>query len=123
MKPTPTLYERIGGDGGLEKMVDALYQRVLADPQLAHFFKNSTMVRQRTMQKEFMRAALGACTSYSGLELSWVHGKRGITVNHFNRFCQHMFDALKDLGVDMATVQEVANHMAVYKNDITGESY
>lgn len=123
MNNTPTLYERIGGETGLETMVAGLYARVLADPQLSPFFKNTTTERLKKMQQEFMRAALGATSSYSGLELSWVHGKRGITVHHFNLFCQHMFAALKEAGVDKATVQEVVGHMAVYKNDITGEAY
>lgn len=123
MEPTPSLFERIGGEAGLEKTVTRLYQRVLADPKLSPYFKDTSMERQRNMQRAFMRAALGASPAYSGLELSWVHGKRGITVQHFNLFCQHMFDALKDAGVDMATVQEVVNHMAIYKNDITGEAY
>ncbi len=123
MSTTPTLYDRIGGETGLEKMVAGLYQRVLADDQLSPFFQHTPMDRQRRMQHEFMRAALGAPSDYSGLALAWVHGKRGITPGHFNRFCQHMFEALAEAGVDHATIQEVVSHMAIYKNDITGESY
>ena len=123
MASTASLYDRIGGEPVLEQMVNDLYHRILADPELSHFFKSTPMERQRKMQKEFLRAALGQPSNYSGLALSYAHAKRGITVQHFNRFCQHMFEALSQLGIDDTTVQEVVSHMAIYKNDITGEAY
>ncbi|MBI1369431.1 MAG: group 1 truncated hemoglobin [Planctomycetes bacterium] len=119
----PTLYDRIGGEIGLEKMVDGLYERVLADPMLAPFFKDTPMDKQRRMQREFMAVALGAAAHHSDTSLAWAHAERGITFEHFNRFCQHMSESLKAMNIDDATVHEVLQHMALYKNAIIGESY
>jgi hemoglobin len=120
---TTTLYDRLGGESGLEEMLGEFYGRVLADPQLEPFFRLASMSRLRQMQREFFGAAVGGPQAYSGLSLSWVHAGRGIKTRHFTLFCQHLLDTLRDHGVSAADIQEVVHRVSVHKNDITGESY
>jgi hemoglobin len=118
-----TLYDRLGGESGLEDMLGEFYGRVLADPQLEPFFRLASMNKLRQMQREFFGAALGGPQAYSGLSLSWVHAGRGIKTSHFNLFCQHLLETLRDRGVASDDIQEVVHRISVHKNDITGESY
>ena len=37
----PTLFERLGGENKIAELVDDFYGRVLADPELKAFFKNT----------------------------------------------------------------------------------
>ena len=49
-----TLLERLGGKEALGAVVDKFYDIMLADPIVAHFFKNTDMTKQRHQQKAFL---------------------------------------------------------------------
>ena len=42
MKENITLYERLGGESGIESIVLAFYARILADPELGPFFRHAS---------------------------------------------------------------------------------
>ena len=46
-----TLYERIGGEATVARMMDSFYERVLADPELAPFFAGVSLQKVRSMQR------------------------------------------------------------------------
>ena len=121
--PMVTLYDRMGGEAGVAAMLDQFYARVLADPELAGFFKDASLDKLLRMQKEFFGAALGGPQSYGGLDLSWAHAGRGITSQHFNFYAQHLLATLESLGLPPDDVRETVHRISVHKNDITGEGY
>lgn len=121
--PSASLYERLGGEPGIEGLVRRFYDRVLADPQLAPFFTNTALEKLLVMQREFFGAALDGPQTYSGLALSWAHAGRGITTEHFNRYAQHLLAALEEIGVTTDDIREVVHRISVHKNDVTGEAY
>jgi Bacterial-like globin len=55
-----TIYEQLGGTAALESVVADFYVRVLADDELAGFFKRTNMARLKAKQVEFFAAALRA---------------------------------------------------------------
>jgi hemoglobin len=118
-----TLYERLGGESGIAGLVVRFYARVLADPQLAPFFQNTSLEKLMQMQREFFGAALDGPQSYSGQALSRAHVGRGITTDDFNRFSQHLAATLEEGGVQDDDLREVIHRIAVHKNDIIGEAY
>lgn len=118
-----TLYDRIGGEDGVAALLDQFYARVLADPELADFFNDTSIDKLLRMQREFFGAALGGPQSYGGLDLSWAHSGRGITSHHFNCYAQHLLATLETLGISADDVRETVHRIAVHKNDITGEGY
>jgi hemoglobin len=123
MMPEATLYERLGGEQGIEGLIQRFYARVLADPQLAPFFGNTAMEKLLVMQREFFGAALGGPQTYSGLALSWAHAGRGITSAHFNRYTQHLVATLEQIGIVPDDIREVMHRVSMHRNDITGEAY
>jgi hemoglobin len=54
-----TIYEQLGGTAALESVVADFYVRVLADDELAGFFKRTNMARLKAKQVEFSRPRLG----------------------------------------------------------------
>jgi hypothetical protein len=76
-----SIFERIGGDQMISEVIDEFYDRVLADPDLKPFFRNTSMDKLRRMQREFFSAALDGPITYSGKPLSHVHHGRGITIS------------------------------------------
>ena len=117
-----TLYERVGGEQGVEQLLGAFYRRVLGDPELAPFFEGVSMPRLERMQREFFGAALDGPVRYSGRSLAVVHAGRGIRVRHFARFVQHLLDALRGTGLDEDDVNEIIARVDTYADQITGET-
>lgn len=123
MSQTSSLYDRLGGDAGIESLVVAFYVRVLADPELAPFFRNTSIDKLHAMQHEFFAMALGGPVSYSGRPLAHVHHGRGITTKHFGRFVECLVQTLEDQGVSEAESAEVIDRINSYANEVTGTSY
>ncbi len=128
MKPpseneSPSLYERIGGATGLQAMLQGFYARVLSDHELKPFFEKTSIDKLLRMQQEFFGAALDGPPASSSMNLSHVHAGRGITSHHFNLFCQHMLETLRQLNLAEKDIMAVVHRVSVLKNDVTGEAY
>ena len=123
MDTPANLYERLGGSAAVEALVEAFYIRVLADPDLAPFFRDSSIERLRKMQTEFFNRALGGPVTYSGRPLAHVHHGLGITRHHFALFVGHLLETLKDCGCEDKETDEVIEHINTFANEITGTSY
>ena len=123
MSQTSSLYDRLGGDAGIESLVVAFYVRVLADPELAPFFRNTSIDKLHAMQHEFFAMALGGPVSYSGRPLAHVHHGRGIYLLPMKRRDECLGQTLEDQGVSEAESAEVIDRINSYANEVTGTSY
>ncbi len=119
---TRVLFERLGGASGVAGIVNEMYDRVLADPELAPFFSEASMDRLRTMQYHFLASAFDGPVEYSGAELTAIHANRGIKAKHFATFCGHFADVLEERGVAPRDVDDALGRLALYKDKITGDA-
>ena len=53
------LYDRLGGQDAISKVVDVFYEKVLADETVNKFFEETDMEKQRRHQSLFISWALG----------------------------------------------------------------
>lgn len=116
-----SLFERIGGEHIIAEVVDEFYDRVLADPELKPFFKNTSMDKLRCMQREFFSAALDGPITYTGKPLAHVHHGRGITKHHFTLFVNHLLDTLKYYEISDQEVADIISRINTYADEITGD--
>lgn len=123
MSITPTLYERLGGESAINALVVSFYVRVMKDPELAPFFRNTSIEKLHAMQREFFAMALGGPIAYSGRPLAHAHHGKGITIQHFARFVGHLVETLAELEISNADADEVIDRINGYANEITGTSY
>ena len=118
------LYERIGGEAGIERLVRVFYERVLADPELAPFFEHVPLDKLRAMQKEFFSEALGGPLFYSWRSLREVHAGKGIRRDHLRRFTGHLFEALEagkvEMGLTPQEVNAICSRIALEADEIGG---
>ena len=119
--PSLMLFERFGGAEGVAEIVRKMYDRILADPELAPFFKNVTMDRLHKMQFQFMASALDGPVDYTGAELTAIHRGRGITDHHFAKFCGHFADAAEEHGIGERDIDDALARLAMFKDKITGD--
>ena len=120
---TPSLYDRIGGEETIATLIPAFYVRVLADPDLAPFFKHTSLEKLHGMQREFFSMSTGGPIEYTGRPLAHVHHGMGITRQHFSKFANHLIDTLLDVGVSRADADEVIERINATANEIVGVSY
>lgn len=115
-----TPYERIGGADAVASLVDAFYERVLADEELAPFFENADMEQLREMQGMLFSTALGGPSTYEGRPIAHVHQGRGIRRAHFQRFVEHLFETLDDFDLDERDKREMIARINTYSSEILG---
>lgn len=121
-KPTAdSIYDRVGGYGALEVIVEDFYCRVLDDDHLSGFFAGTNMSRLKGKQVEFFAAALGGPEPYAGAPMKHVHKGRGITIHHFNLVAGHLKDSLTAAGVPEATIAEILAAIAPLAADIASD--
>ena len=117
-----TLYERIGGEANIEKMLTAFYQRVLSDPLLSPFFKDTSIDKLEKMQAAFFSIALGGPEPGKMPSLAAAHKGRGIESKHLTRFTELMVETLSEVGVAEEVAKEVYQRIATYSNYILGDA-
>jgi hemoglobin len=115
-----TLYERVGGEQVIVKLIHQFYDLVVADPELKPFFKDTPMDKLRRMQREFFSAALDGPITYTGKPLAHIHHGRGITKHHFALYVDHLLEILQGLEIDEQDVQDIISRINTYADEITG---
>ncbi len=119
--PEP-LFDALGGAENVAKIVDSMYDKVLADPVLSPFFASVDLGRLRKMQFEFIASALGGPVSYSGSELQSVHAKHSISAKHFAQFVGHLADAMAEHSATPEQIDEMLGKIAMYRDRIVGSA-
>jgi hemoglobin len=96
------LFDRLGGQVGIDAAVDLYYRKVLADERLAHFFVGVDMGRQRLKQTEFLTSAFGGPRRFDSADLAAANEpliEKGLDDGQFDALVGYLQDALGDLGV------------------------
>ncbi|WP_134701286.1 group 1 truncated hemoglobin [Ammoniphilus sp. YIM 78166] len=114
-----TLYEKVGGEEAIAKVVDYFYSElVLKDPTVSHFFENTDMEKQRRHQTKFISFALGGPNQYTGASMAKAHEGMNLQPEHFGAIAKHLHDALAHFGVPEADIDQALTHVATLKDDI-----
>ncbi|MDD9267355.1 group 1 truncated hemoglobin [Paenibacillus sp. GCM10023248] len=118
MDQTTTLYDKLGGEQAIGKVVDYFYELILADDTINDFFKNTDMEKQRKHQTKFISFALGGPNQYSGLSMAKAHTGMNLQPEHFQAVAGHLANALAHFGVPQSDIDQVIGHVAALKDDI-----
>ncbi|MEO0444868.1 MAG: group 1 truncated hemoglobin [Verrucomicrobiota bacterium] len=118
--PSPSLYDRIGGEPGIHSLIEAFYGRVRNDAELAPFFVDSDLETLQRMQREFFAVALDGPAQYTGRPLSHVHHSLSIRPSHLGTFVEHLLACLQDLQLDEDDIQGIIARINTYADDVIG---
>lgn len=113
-----TIYEMIGGEAAIDLAVDKFYDKVVEDPVVKDFFKNTNMKFQRKHQKNFLCFATGGPNNYMGKNMREAHKHMNLTDKHFNQIKLHLADTLKELEVSESLIDKVSNLVESLRQDI-----
>jgi hemoglobin len=101
-QPASSVYERIRHAGGLRRLVNNLYPRVLADPSLMRYFKHLDDERLKGLRWHMLTllaVVTGGPSKYQGRDLHEAHAELHITGEAFDRVTWHLQRTLQDLEV------------------------
>jgi len=115
---TDRLYDRLGGEDAISAVVDEFYDRVIADEQVAHYFEDVDMQKQRAHQAQFISSVAGGPVEYTGGEMKSVHDGMGIDHDDFDAIATHLNNALAEFDVDDDDREAVLEAFDSYRNAI-----
>ncbi len=102
-----TLYDKIGGQECIEKIVDDFYKFILADNSINHFFRNTDMEKQRRHQTAFISYALGGSKGYTGRSMEKAHAGLNIQPEHTDAILQHLSQAMNLHGLSAQDIDNI----------------
>jgi hemoglobin len=102
-----TGFEELGGHAAVKTVVTVFYNRVTADPALAHWFEDVDLSRLRAHQRAFVSMALGGPGMFSGRSLPEAHAGLGITDEAFDTMLAHLETALADIDASRETIGQL----------------
>lgn len=118
---TSSLLTELGGADGVNATVDDLYRRLLADPELAHYFWTVDLRRIRIHMADFLVAALDGPDRYAGRGLDIAHAELGITDEAFDATASHLLDALENRRVRPELLDSVLERIAPFRTMVVGD--
>jgi hemoglobin len=117
-----TLFEDLGGEPVLRRIIDRFVDRVFDDVMIGFFFRNAR--RERIKQKEYEHAAehLGAGTPYTGRPIDEAHRAHPIMGGQFARRSTILKETLEEFGVPEHVKQHWLAHIESLRPLVTGDS-
>ncbi|MFN6566056.1 group 1 truncated hemoglobin [Dendronalium sp. ChiSLP03b] len=94
-----TLYDKIGGQPTIEKVVDDLHKRILADGSVNQFFAKTDMAKQRGHFIAFLSQLLEGPKQYAGRPMDKTHAGMSVQPQHFDAVAKHLSEAMATIGV------------------------
>ncbi|ARK29008.1 group I truncated hemoglobin [Halalkalibacter krulwichiae] len=114
-----TLYEKVGGEDAIAKVVDYFYNElVLKDETVNQFFKETDMEKQRRHQTKFISFALGGPNQYSGKSMAKAHSGMNLQPAHFDAIAKHLHTALAHFGINEPDIDKAITKVASLREDI-----
>ena len=115
---TDTLYADMGGEAGMNKVVDVSVDNYLADDRIKAIFDQSNMDRIRAEFKvQFCQVAGGPCT-YTGHDMAAAHKGLHLTNANFNAVVEDLQAAMSTCNISFATQNRFLARLASYQHEV-----
>lgn len=114
------VYVALGGQAGIEGIVDDLLDVVVDDGRINFQFALANIVRLRSMLiTQFCSVSGGPCR-YDGLSMDEAHAGRGITTAQFNALVENLVLVMERRGVPVAAQNRLLRQLAPMHGDVVG---
>jgi hemoglobin len=118
-----TIYDEIGGAPAVTAVVDAFYERLVADPALMSYFGGRDMARLKAHQRSLVTVALGGTSEeYNGRMMHPAHAGLAITDEAFDKVLEHLLAVLTELGVPPVTAAKILAILQPLRTDVVQSS-
>ncbi len=108
----------MGGQAGIDRIVDASVDNYLADPRIKAIFDESNIDRLRAEFKvQFCMIANGPCT-YAGHSMEAAHKGLHLTNADFNAVVEDLQDAMDKVGLPFTTQNRFLARLAPMQHQV-----
>jgi hemoglobin len=113
-----TLFADMGGQAGIDRIVDASVDNYLADDRIKAIFDESNIDRLRAEFKvQFCQVAGGAC-DYKGHDMTAAHKGLHLTNANFNAVVEDLENAMDKVGLPSATQNRFLARLAPMQHQV-----
>lgn len=116
-----SLYQAFGGQAGLTRLMDDFVSRLLADPRMEPFFKDSELKElKQGLVAQFCEVAGGPCRR-EGKSMAKVHEAQDITRRDFNALVEVLQQAMDAQGIAFAAQNRMLALLAPMHREIVNK--
>lgn len=108
------LFQRIGGMKAIETIVSRLYERILVDERINHFFADTDMERLSELQKLWILCALGIEQGYSGRTIAQAHDRLGVGLDHLMLWLGHVVNIMERMEIETPVISDFGDMLLDY---------
>lgn len=106
------LYDDLGGQAGIEAIVEGLLFKLADDPRIGHHFADTDILRLREkLIEQICVEAAGPCT-YTGEDMRTAHAGRNITESDFNALVEDLVEVMEALDVPVVAQNRLLKRLA-----------
>ncbi len=113
-----SLYERLGGQAGIEAITEAMLVRSADDPRIRDDFAEADIVHLHASLSEHLCSLSGGPCTYRGRDMKAAHAGLGLTEADFNALVENLVDAMTERGVPIAARNELLAILAPMRGDV-----
>ena len=116
--PVTTLYDRLGGAGAVNAVVENFVGRAAADSRINGKFARTDVPRLKAMLVEQVSAATGGPVTYTGRGMRETHDGMGVTAGEFDALVGDLVATLNEFNVPAAEQGELLGILGPLRSDI-----
>lgn len=110
-----TLFEELGGEPVLRRIIDRFVDRLFEDMMIGFMFEKVSRERLKAMEYEFAASHLGGTVEYTGRPLAAAHRAHRIFDGQFSRRFTLLRETLEELDVPEAVREHWLAHTAALR--------
>lgn len=114
----PSLYQRLGGKGGLVVIVDGWLARAAADDRLSGAFDAATRDRIRPLLVEQLCELVGGPCRYTGRDMKTAHAGTRIDAAHYDAMLNALGRAMTEYRIPAVEQKALFDRLKPLRNDI-----
>ncbi len=115
-----SLYERLGTEAGVRKIVNDILDKNANNPLIGHYFRDIDMDKLKQLAFEFFSMGTGGPHSYTGRDMRTAHTGMHINEAEWATATDDTIWALEKNGIGQAEKNEVITILESLKGDIVG---
>lgn len=116
--PNDALYRQLGGQPGLVTLTDDFMARLLADPRMNPFFKDTDQTDFKAKLVDQLCEVSGGPCQFKGKDMKTVHSAQDITKSNFNALVEVLQHSMDARGIPFATQNRLLARLAPMHREI-----